>query len=129
VAAGRPLQGLLAAAAALAAAGLLAACGSDSAANGGEEVTGVGQEVAGSVAALAQCRDWVEGNRAERLATIHDIREQLNQTGGGEPTSDLGDQQAYAVLQRACRQDFAAGFRLYKLYARAAAFQPLLSEK
>jgi hypothetical protein len=128
VAAGRPLQGLLAAAAALIVGGLLAGCGSESAANGGE-VTGVGQEVAGSVAALAQCSDWAEGSRAERLATIHDIREQLNQTGGGEPTSDLGDEQAYALLQRACRQDFATGFRLYKLYARAAAFQPLLGGK
>jgi hypothetical protein len=128
VAAGRPLQCLLAAAAVLVTGVLLAGCGSGPAANG-EEVTGVGQEVAGSVAPLAQCRDWVEGSRAQRLATIHDIREQLNQTGGGEPTSDLGDEQAYAVLQRACRQDFAVGFRLYKLYARAAAFQPLLSEK
>lgn len=102
---------------------LLVGCGGGAKDSG--EPSEVGAVRAGSAAPLAQCRDWVKGSREQRLATIHDIREQLNQTGSGEPTSDLDDERAYAVLQRACRHDFAAGFRLYKLYARAAAFAPL----
>jgi hypothetical protein len=119
LAAGRPRAAMLASLAVC----LLVGCG-DGAKDSGEPAE-VGAVRAGSAAPLAQCRDWVEGNRAQRVATIQDIREQLNQTGSGEPTSDLDDEEAYAVLQRACRQDFAAGFRLYKLYARAAAFAPL----
>ena len=89
------------------------------------EETGVGKAIAGSVAPLAQCSDWVEGNREQRLVTIADIRAQLNQPGADGPTPDLADDEAYALLQRACANDFAAGFRLYKLYARGAAFSSL----
>ena len=84
---------------------------------------GVGQVRAGSVASLAQCSDWVEGSEPERIATVHDIRAQLNQAGSSGPTPDLSDQEAYDLFQRACANNFATGFRLYKLYARAAAFQ------
>lgn len=80
---------------------------------------------AGSVASLAQCSDWAAGDRDQRIATLHDIRAQVNQTGAAEPTTDLSDEKAYAVLQRTCSQPYAAGFRLYKLYTRAAAFSPL----
>jgi hypothetical protein len=34
----------------------------------------------------------------------------------------LDDQRAYKVLQSYCRNFFARGFKLYKLYERAAAF-------
>lgn len=101
--------------------GALSGCGSGSAEG---EVAEVGPMRAGSVASLAQCSDWMAGDRAQRLATLHDIRAQVNQTGS-EPTTDLSDDEAYAVLQRTCSQPYATGFRLYKLYTRAAAFSSL----
>jgi hypothetical protein len=103
----------------------LAACG-DAGAGDSEEVAGVGQAIAGSVAALAQCSDWNAGGHEERLATIADIRAQLNQTGADGPTPDLRDDAAYDLFERACANDFASGFRLYKIYARGAAFSRLV---
>jgi hypothetical protein len=34
----------------------------------------------------------------------------------------LGEKQAYDLLESACEAEFAQGFKLYKLYERAAAF-------
>ncbi|HET6830759.1 MAG TPA: hypothetical protein VFH44_05350 [Solirubrobacterales bacterium] len=95
-------------------------------ARAGGEVQGVGQPIAGSVAALAQCSDWNEGTEGERAATIDDIYAQVNQAGADGPTPDLPDEEAYALFERSCRPAYAAGFRLYKLYLRAAAFEPLV---
>ncbi len=95
----------------------------------GEQTTsvqGVGDVRVGSVAQLAQCRDWLAGDEAERLATIADIRAQINTGDPGVQNATLTDEQAYSVFEGACRHDFAAGFRLYKLYFKAAAFQPAL---
>ena len=64
----------------------------------------------------------------ERLATIDDIREQVNLKDSAVKTPELSDDAAYRVLDNTCRRSFAAGFRLYKLYARAATFAAL-SEK
>lgn len=102
----------------------LGACGNDKPSSDAE-ATGVGQVRAGSVASLAQCSDWNAGTEEERLATVTDIRAQLNQAGADGPTPDLPDAEAYALFERACSNDFASGFRLYKIYARAAAFAPL----
>lgn len=90
------------------------------------EVYGVGQVRAGSVAALAQCSDWNEGTEEERQATIDDIYNQLNQAGADGPTPDLPADEAYAFFERLCANDYAVGFRLYKLYARDAAFSTLI---
>jgi len=87
---------------------------------------GVGEVRAGSVAALAQCSDWSEGTVAQRRATVEDIHNQLNQAGADGPTPDLPPDDAYALFERACSQGYAAGFRLYKLYARSAAFSVLV---
>jgi hypothetical protein len=35
----------------------------------------------------------------------------------------LNDDAAYQVLDDSCRHDYARGFKLYKLYTRAAAFR------
>lgn len=91
----------------------------------GVDVTGVGQVRAGSVASLAQCSDWNAGSEEERLATIADIRNQVNQTGADGPTPDLSDAAATTLFDRACANDYALGFRLYKLYLRAASFGSL----
>jgi hypothetical protein len=103
---------------------VLGACGNDTPAPS-DQATGVGQVRAGSVASLAQCSDWNVGTEEERLVTIADIRAQLNQAGADGPTPDLPDAEAYSLFERACSNEYAAGFRLYKIYARAAAFAPL----
>ena len=113
------------AAAALTAVVVLVACGGGDSENAGE-ATGVGQARAGSVASLAQCSDWQAGTDDERWATIADIRAHLNEAGADGPTPDLPDDEAYELFERACANDYAAGFRLYKLYSRAAAFSPLV---
>ena len=91
-----------------------------------ETAQGVGAVRVGSISQLAQCRDWVVGTEEQRLATIADIRSQINTGDPGVETPTLTDEQAYDVFQGACRHDYAAGFRLYKLYFRASAYQPLV---
>jgi hypothetical protein len=88
-------------------------------------IDGVGETIGGSVAPLAQCRDWREGTIDERMATIEDIRGQLTpQTSEGEE-SDLPDDEAYDLFQRVCARDYASAFRLYKVYVNRAGFKPL----
>jgi hypothetical protein len=82
----------------------------------------VGERLVGSVAQMAQCSDWNAGTRAQRLATIHDIRQQVSLRDSAVRTPELSDHAAYAVLENTCSRDFAGSFRLYKLYARAASF-------
>lgn len=73
---------------------------------------------------LADCRDWKAGTVEERLGTIHGIREFLATPvpGTGASREALGDEQAYELFEGWCANEFARGFRLYKLYARAQAF-------
>jgi hypothetical protein len=98
---------------------LLAACGSD----GREpEPKPVGEVLVGSVAAMATCADWNGGSRDQRLATIHDIRQQVNLRDSAVQTPALSDGQAYRIFKQTCGHGFAKGFRLYKLYARSASF-------
>jgi hypothetical protein len=122
---GKRRRGLWAALAIASASALLAACGGEDEPADGLGPPGVGAERAGSVAPLAQCRDWSEGTVDERMATIDDIREQLNQAGNLEPQPDLSNERAYELLDDACAQPYAAGFRLYKIYSRGAAFSSL----
>lgn len=102
----------------------LAGCGSG---DGGDarEAKPLGQERAGSVAPLVQCRDWVKGNEAEKLATVEEIRRQINLEDGPVKAPPLTDEEAMSVFDNACSESFAAGFRLYVLYARAVGFAPL----
>jgi hypothetical protein len=79
---------------------------------------------------LADCRDWKAGNLEERIGTINGIRDFL---GGPVPGTSghgatLTDDQAYKLFEGWCDNDFARGFKLYKLYARAAAFSGLGSQ-
>ena len=37
-------------------------------------------------------------------------------------TPELSNEAAYRVLQNTCGNSFASGFRLYKIYAKAASF-------
>jgi hypothetical protein len=77
----------------------------------------------------ADCHDWNQANTEERLGTIHQLK---NFAGGpvvGNSASApsgtgavLDDKQAYDLFNSYCRESFARGFKLYKLYTRAAAF-------
>lgn len=100
-----------------------AACGSDEQPTAAPQ--GVGEARAGSVAALASCRDWRDGTVPERLATIEDLRTYVEGDDGAGEVPTLSDEDAYELFERACAPGYAAGFKLYKVYARGAAFQPL----
>lgn len=111
-----------AAAVLLAAAGLaLGACGADDTADSAAAEP-LGEVRVGSVAQLAQCEDWAGGDREEQLATIADIREQINLEDGPVQTPELSDEAATEVFDSTCANDFAAGFRLYKIYGKAMGF-------
>jgi hypothetical protein len=76
---------------------------------------------------LANCRDWQNGNVRERYGTIREIREFAggpagSGSEGGGHGNTLDDDKAYELFENYCKNDFARGFKLYKLYSRAAAF-------
>ena len=77
---------------ALIAALTLGACGSGS--EQPRAAQPVGEKLVGSVAQMAQCSDWNAGNRAARLATIHDIRRQINLKDSAVQTPELSDEAA-----------------------------------
>jgi hypothetical protein len=89
----------------------------------------LGEETAGSVAQLAQCRDWNRGDEAEKLATIADIRSQVNRPDSGFEAPPLSDAEALELFNAACAAPYAQGFRLYILYARGASTAPLVREE
>lgn len=108
----------------------LSACGSESSGEGEstsaeEPVLGVGEERAGSTSSVATCSDWLEGTDEEKQATVDDLYNQVNQSGADGPTPDLPDEEAFELFDKTCPQDYAATFRLYKLYLRSAAFAQL----
>ena len=111
--------------AALAAAAALAACGADETAPKPEPL---GKKLGGSVASLANCRDWASGARDRKLATIADIRSQVNRDDTGIETPPLSDTEAMRLFDRECAQPYARSFRLYVIYARAAGWAPLLRD-
>jgi len=106
------------------AAALVAGCGDDGEIESGAAEP-VGQELGGSVAQLAQCRDWAPATPAEKLATIEAIRAQVNREDAGVSSSELSDAEALEVFDNGCAKPYADGFRLHIIYARAAAFKPL----
>jgi hypothetical protein len=73
---------------------------------------------------LADCRDWNDGSIDERLGTIRAIREFAGGPvpGTGGMGAVLDDDRAYDLFESYCAEEFARGFKLYKLYTRAAAF-------
>ena len=74
----------------------------------------------------ANCADWEKGTPDQRRGTVVKLR----QFAGGPVGSSariqrgpvLNDERAYQLLQSYCANHFARGFKLYKLYERAAAF-------
>lgn len=121
-------------AAALAAGLLAAGCGGSDSGSGDERsatrtdtrtAESVGPRIAGSVVQYADCDDWKRGTRAEREATVDELRDQLTAQDQRDTTSALPDERAYEILQKSCAQDYAGSLRLYKLFAKAQGFAPL----
>ena len=74
---------------------------------------------------LATCTDWRQADASERLGTIGELNSFAGSPVGSSTLKRgpvLKDTQAYDLLQRECAQPFARGFKLYKLYERAASF-------
>jgi hypothetical protein len=76
---------------------------------------------------LADCTDWEKSDVSQRLGTVGELR-----AFAGGPTGSpaghgntLDDKKAYDLMQGYCHNYFARGFKLYKLYTRAAAFSPI----
>ena len=90
-----------------------------------ERATPLGELLAGSVAPLAQCKDWVGGAPERKLATVDDIRNQVSRRDTGVTSPALSDDEAVGLFDRACANSYAKSFRLYVLYARGAGFAPL----
>ena len=74
----------------------------------------------------ADCADWKKGSDDQRKAMVA----ALGRFAGGPVGSSaalqrgpvLDDDRGYKVLESYCSRYFARGFKLYKLYERAAAF-------
>jgi hypothetical protein len=79
---------------------------------------------------LADCHDWQQANVEQRLGTIDQLKGFAsgpiignNASSPSGTGSVLDDKQAYDLFNRWCEQTYARGFKLYKLYQRAAAFE------
>ena len=77
---------------------------------------------------LADCNDWNQANTEQRLGTIRELKDFAEGPIVGNSASApsgtgsvLDDNDAYGLFSRWCDQSFARGFKLYKLYERAAA--------
>jgi hypothetical protein len=104
----------------------LAGCGSESSA---PPEIGAGPNVGASIR-VADCLDWNQATTEERLGTISQLKQfaggpvlEGSETGPAGTGSVLDDEKAYDLFNGWCKQQFAQGFKLYKLYQRAAAFR------
>ena len=119
------MRGRHASLAVIAAVGALAGCGT----KGGSPTIPVQGLDVGQGISLADCTDWKKADTQQRLGTIRDLK---NFAGGAlvggkasQPSGTgavLDDSKAYDLLDNYCKNTFARGFKLYKIYERAAAF-------
>jgi hypothetical protein len=103
---------------------LLGGCGGSGHAKAGA-VTPSPYGLGGSVRTV-DCSDWKRGTLSQRLGAVVQLRDfaggPVGSSAGIQNGPVLDDRQAYGILQRYCSHYFARGFKLYKLYTRAAAF-------
>jgi hypothetical protein len=107
------------------AAGIVVGCGSGSSTQPQVDVgPNVGQPIS-----LADCNDWNQANTEQRLGTIKELKGFAggpvvgnSATAPSGTGSVLDDKAAYNLFDNYCKEPFARGFKLYKLYERAAAF-------
>jgi hypothetical protein len=103
--------------------GLLAGCGGVSVASNGPKDPQTAS--VGSVR-QANCTDWKKGSADQRRTMVLYLRKfaggPVGSSAGIQTGPVLEDDRAYKVLESYCPKYFARGFKLYKLYERAAAF-------
>lgn len=97
--------------------------GGDDAAAGDERFL-PGNSRAGAGGALSQvpeaeCSQWRRGTPQQRNHLVGQLGDLFDRNGGAR----LPDDYATGVLDRACAEDFASAFKLWKLYERALGFQ------
>jgi hypothetical protein len=104
---------------------LLGGCGGSSNSNDQRQPSdALNASAVGSVRS-ADCSDWKRGTVAQRRSTVVQLRKfAAGPVGSAEIKRGpvLDDRRAYKVLESYCIRRFARGFKLYKLYERAAAF-------
>ena len=104
--------------------GLLGACGGSDGSTA-PQPKNVAARGVGSVRA-ADCTDWKKGTVDERRVTVAHLRRfaggPVGSSAGIKYGPVLDNGRAYRVLDSYCSKYFARGFKLYKLYERAAAF-------
>ncbi len=106
---------------------LLAGCGGSSGSKEPKEPRSA-DVLAPSVGSVrsADCSDWKKGKIDQRRSTVVRLRKfaggPVGSSAGIKRGPVLDDQRAYKVLDSYCKRYFARGFKLYKLYERAAAF-------
>jgi hypothetical protein len=102
---------------------LLGGCGGSSGSK--ERARDTPVRAVGSVRA-ADCSDWQKGSVDQRRKTVLQLRRfaggPVGSSAGIQNGPVLDDGRAYRVLESYCTKSFARGFKLYKLYERAAAF-------
>jgi hypothetical protein len=102
---------------------VVAGCGSSDNSHNQQEV--LPGPTLGSIRTV-DCADWRKGSVVQRNNTVI----ALHGFAGGQVGSSeqmrrgpvLNDGQAYRLFQSYCSKYFARGFKLYKLYERAAGF-------
>ena len=106
---------------------LLGGCGGSSSSKGKpkDEAKKFPAPAVGSVRS-ADCSDWKRGKVDQRRRTVVELRKfaagPVGSSAGIQRGPVLDDRRAYRVLESYCSKYFARGFKLYKLYERAAAF-------
>jgi hypothetical protein len=112
------------AAALIGCAALLGGCGGSSTSKDKPfPTTGAG---VGTSIRTANCTDWQRGTVEARRRTVVQLRGfaggPVGSSKGIQNGPVLDDTRAYKLLQSYCANEFARGFKLYKLYERAAVF-------
>ena len=103
---------------------LLGGCGGSGHANAG----GVAPSPYGLGGSIRtnNCSDWRRGTISQRRGEVLKLRAfaggPVGSSAGIQNGPVLDDDRAYKILQGYCAKPFARGFKLYKLYTRAAAF-------
>lgn len=120
------VQALRPALAAAGCAALLAGCGGGGKPASNHRVDYSMVPGVGSSIRTADCTDWERGTVEQRKSTVMRLRRfaggPVGSSAGIQHGPVLDDERAYDLLQSYCANHFARGFKLYKLYERAAAF-------
>jgi len=101
---------------------LLAGCGDEGSDSADPGSSALGSPEVALTAREADCTDWSMASVEQRYVIVRSLSEfEGGPTTGGRGAT-LPDGEAYDLLERACANDYASAFKLYTVYARAAAF-------